>query len=176
MILMATVPRRTGDGRPVLRTVAMRSPGFGGGRVRCSHAPSRHRYGGWTLGCVLRRLLLGVGPAVASPEDCLWPGCLSLVGLSDSRPEEGGPVSWAPQGSAGPLFFLRAKGSRLGYPWSFTPTVVPEAGRASQLKGGNEKLGQLPIPKSRQLGVGFSHACLLGEVSSKSEGGNQLAR
>ena len=43
-------------------------------------------------------------------------------------------------------------------------------------EGGIEKLGQLPIPKSRQLGAGFSYAWLLGKVSLKSEGGNQLAR
>ena len=43
MVNMATVSRRTGDGRPVRRTVAMRAPGFGGGRLYCSHAPSHRR-------------------------------------------------------------------------------------------------------------------------------------
>ena len=69
------------------------------------------------------------------PKIVLRPGRLLLVGLGDSRPEEGGPVSWALQSSVGPLFFLRAKGSRLGYPLSFTPIVVPEAGWASRLEG-----------------------------------------
>ena len=51
---MATVPRRTGDGRPVRRTVASRAPGFRGGRLYCSHAPSHHRYVGAALvGAVL---------------------------------------------------------------------------------------------------------------------------
>lgn len=136
MIRMATVPCRTGDVRPVWRTVAMLVPRFGGGRVHYSHVPSRHYYGGLTIGCgpwppAMGRLswsrsfmggFLGVGPVVASPKDSLRPGRLPLVSLGDSRPEEGGTMSWALQGSVGPLFFLRAKGRRLGYPWAFTPT------------------------------------------------------
>ena len=35
-------------------------------------------------------------------------------------------------------FFRRARGSRLGYPWLFTPTVVPEADRASRRTEGRE--------------------------------------
>ena len=41
---MATVPRRTGDGWPVRRPVAMPVPGFGGSGLYCGHAPSYRRY------------------------------------------------------------------------------------------------------------------------------------
>ena len=41
---MATVPRRTGDGWPVRRPVAMPVPGFGGSGLYCGHAPSYHCY------------------------------------------------------------------------------------------------------------------------------------
>ena len=51
---MARVPRRTGDGSPVRRTVAMHALGFGGGRLYCGHAPSHHHYVGAALvGAVL---------------------------------------------------------------------------------------------------------------------------
>ena len=50
----ATVPRRTGDGWPVRRPVAMPVPGFGGSGLYCGHAPSYHRYVGTVLvGAVL---------------------------------------------------------------------------------------------------------------------------
>ena len=50
----ATVPRRTGDGWPVRRPVAMPVPGFGGSGLYCGHAPSYHRYVGVVLvGAVL---------------------------------------------------------------------------------------------------------------------------
>ena len=114
---MATVPRRTGDGRPVRRTVAMHSPGFGGGRVCCSHAKSRHRYGRWSLEAAFGRLLLGVGPSWAVFLESVLHGPVSwslsfmrrFLGVgpivaaskgfffagppSASRPKEGGPVS-----------------------------------------------------------------------------------
>ena len=41
---MATVPRRTGEGWPVRRPVAIPVPGFGGSGLYCGHAPSYHRY------------------------------------------------------------------------------------------------------------------------------------
>ena len=51
---MATVPSRTGDGRPVRRPVAMPVPGFGGSGLHWGHAPSYHRYVGAALvGAVL---------------------------------------------------------------------------------------------------------------------------
>ena len=50
----ATVPRRTGDGWPVRRPVAMPVPGFGGSGLYCGHAPSYRRYVGTVLvGAVL---------------------------------------------------------------------------------------------------------------------------
>ena len=50
----ATVPRRTGDGWPVRRPVAMPVPGFGGSGLYCGHAPSYCRYVGTVLvGAVL---------------------------------------------------------------------------------------------------------------------------
>ena len=51
---MATVPRRTGDGWPVLRPAAMPVPGFGGSGMYCGHAPSyRHYVGTVLVGAVL---------------------------------------------------------------------------------------------------------------------------
>ena len=46
---MATVPRRTGDGWPVRRPVAMPVPGFGGSGLYCGHTPSYRRYVGAVL-------------------------------------------------------------------------------------------------------------------------------
>ena len=50
----ATVPRRTGDGWPVRRPVAMPVLGFGGSGLYCGHAPPYRRYVGTVLvGAVL---------------------------------------------------------------------------------------------------------------------------
>ena len=55
---MATVPSRTGDGRPVRRPVAMPASGFGGSGPHCGHTPSCHRYVGVVLvGAVLADFL-----------------------------------------------------------------------------------------------------------------------
>ena len=43
---MATVPSRTGDGRPVRPPVAMPASGFGGRGPHCGHIPSGRRYVG----------------------------------------------------------------------------------------------------------------------------------
>ena len=92
--------------------------------------------------------LLGVGPLGAgSLESAIsylsWGRFLRLghllgVGPGDSRPGEGGPMLCMLEGLNGLIIFQRARGSRLGYPWPFTPTVVPEAGWASRLRGGRE--------------------------------------
>ena len=46
---MATVPSRTGDGRPVRPPVAMPASGFGGSGLHCGHTPSFRRYVGTAL-------------------------------------------------------------------------------------------------------------------------------
>ena len=46
---MATVPSRTGDGRPVRPPVAMPTSGFGGSGPHCGHTPSCRRYVGVAL-------------------------------------------------------------------------------------------------------------------------------
>ena len=46
---MATVPSRTGDGRPVRPPVAMPASSFGGSGPHCGHTPSCRRYVGITL-------------------------------------------------------------------------------------------------------------------------------
>lgn len=155
---MATVPRRTGDGWPVRRPVAMPVPGFGGSGPYCGHAPSYHRYVGTVLvGAVLAGFwesaffmagfweLVLLGPASWSrlSRIFLGGGFLRLgrllgVGPGDSRPGEGGPMLCRIEGSNGLIIFRRARGSRLGYPWPFTPTVVPKADWASRLSGGRE--------------------------------------
>ena len=154
---MATVSRRTGDGWPVRRPVAIPVPGFGGSGLYCGHAPSYRRYMGTVLaGAVLAdflygRLLgvdflhgrlpgvgflhgrlLGVRPLGAgSLESAIsylsWGRFLRLsrllgVGPGDSRPGEGGPMLCILEGLNGLVIFRRARGSRFGYPWPFTPT------------------------------------------------------
>ena len=46
---MATVPSRTGDGRPVRPPVATPASGFGGSGPHCGHTPSCRRYVGVAL-------------------------------------------------------------------------------------------------------------------------------
>ena len=46
---MATVPSRTGDGRPVRPPVAMPASGFGGSGLHCGHTPSCRHYVGVAL-------------------------------------------------------------------------------------------------------------------------------
>ena len=51
---MATVPRRTGDGWPIRRPVAMPVPGSGGSGLYCGHTPSyRHYEGSVLVGVIL---------------------------------------------------------------------------------------------------------------------------
>ena len=78
---MATVPSRTGDGRPVRPSVAMPASGFGGSGPHCGHTPSCRRYVGvaWS-GCGLGRLfgvgvLLGRLLGVGHPLIILGRGC-----------------------------------------------------------------------------------------------------
>ena len=93
---------------------ARRAPGFGGGRLYYSHAPSHRRYVDADFeGTILTALwepaswsrpsrgrLLGAGPPAAffmraevGPPSDSWPG--------DSRQGEGGPVSWILEGRIG---------------------------------------------------------------------------
>ena len=67
---MATVPRRTGDGWPVRRPVAMPASGFGGSGLYCGHAPSYRRY----VDAVL------VGVVLAG----FWESALFMVGFWES--------------------------------------------------------------------------------------------
>mgnify|MGYP000950714695 CR=1 FL=1 len=54
---MATVSRRVEASAGYARTVATLSPGFGGGRLLCSHAPSRRSYVGANFEGTRGRLL-----------------------------------------------------------------------------------------------------------------------
>ena len=94
---MATVPSRTGDGRPVRPTVAMPASGFGGsGAALWSHPVVSPLCGNSFGGCGLGRLLgagvllgrlLGVGhPVVVLGRGCSRLGRLSGVGFRGSRP------------------------------------------------------------------------------------------
>ena len=75
----ATVPRRTGDGWPVRRPVAMPVPGFGGSGLYCGHAPSYHRYVGTVL----------VGAVLAG----FWESAFFMAGFWESVLL--GPASWS---------------------------------------------------------------------------------
>ena len=149
---MDTVPRRTGDGSPVRRPVAMPVPGFGGSGLYCGHAPSYHRYVGTVfMGAALagfweptffmagfresaffmagfwESVLLGPASWSRLSRNFLGGRLLRLgrllgVGPGDSRPREGGPMLCVLEGLNGLIIFQRARGSRLGYPWPFTPT------------------------------------------------------
>ena len=76
---MATVPRRTGDGWPVRRPVAMPVSGFGGSWLYCGHAPSYHRY----VDAVL------VGAVLAGS----WESAFFMAGFWESVLL--GPASWS---------------------------------------------------------------------------------
>ena len=76
---MATVPRRTGDGRPIRRPVAMHVSGFGGGGLYRGHAPSCHRYVGAAL----------VGAVLAG----FWELAFFMAGFWESVLL--GPASWS---------------------------------------------------------------------------------
>ena len=76
---MATVPRRTGDGWPVRRPVAMPALGFGGSGLYCGHAPSYHRYVGAAL----------VGAVLAG----FWESAFFMAGFWESVLL--GPASWS---------------------------------------------------------------------------------
>ena len=76
---MATVPRRTGDGWPVRRPVAMPVPGFGGSGLYCGHAPSYRRYVGTVL----------VGAVLAG----FWESAFFMAGFWESVLL--GPASWS---------------------------------------------------------------------------------
>ena len=76
---MATVPRRTGDGWPVRRPVAMPVPGFGGSGLYCGHAPSYRRYVGTVL----------VGAVLAG----FWEPAFFMAGFWESVLS--GPAPWS---------------------------------------------------------------------------------
>ena len=86
---MATVPRRTGDGWPVRRPVAMPVPGFGGSGPYCDHAPSYHRYVDTVLvGAVLagfwESVLLGPASWRRPPRSFLGEGFRDWVAFWES--------------------------------------------------------------------------------------------
>ena len=76
---MATVPRRTGDGWPVRRPVAMPVPVFGGSGLYCGHTPSYRRYVGTVL----------VGAVLAG----FWESAFFMAGFWESVLL--GPASWS---------------------------------------------------------------------------------
>ena len=107
-------------------TVATPCPTILEGCGLLGHSPGRLP-GASLLESALLGRLMGVGHLVPASwsrpyrgvlQESLGLGRLQVVGLGDSRPEEGGPASWVLQGSISLLFFVMAKGSRLGYPWS----------------------------------------------------------
>ena len=94
---------------------ASRAPGFGGGGLHCSHAPSHRRYVGadsegttlaaWWGAASCRRpsygRLLGAGPLVVFFSRISGPGRLHAAGQRSSQPGEGGPMSWMFEGLIG---------------------------------------------------------------------------
>ena len=77
--IMATVPSRTGDGRPVRPPVAMPASGFGGSGPHCGHTPSCRRYVGTALVVVvsagfLESVLLEAGSLESATPWLSWGG------------------------------------------------------------------------------------------------------
>ena len=66
-------------------------------------------------------------------EELVRLGRLPGVGFRGSRPGKAAQCSECLEARRPDNFFRRTRGSRLGYPWPFTPTVVPEADWASRL-------------------------------------------
>ena len=75
----ATVPRRTGDGWPVRRPMAIPVPGFGGSGLYCGHAPSYRGY----VGTVLVGVVL----------DGFWESAFFMAGFWESVLL--GPAAWS---------------------------------------------------------------------------------
>src|SRR4051812_23574028 len=96
-----------GTGLPHTAHCARRAPGFGGGRLHCSHAPSHRRYvvaglegtiltAPWELASwsrPSRGRLLGAGPPAAFFMR-VKAGPPPTLGLRGSRQGGGGPTSW----------------------------------------------------------------------------------
>ena len=103
---MATVSSRTGDGRPVRPPVAMPASGLGGSGRSSWPAP-------WS------RL-----PRIRPGEGLLRLGRLPGVGSRGRRPGKTAQCSECLEARRPDNFFRRTRGSRLGYPWPFTPTIL----------------------------------------------------
>ena len=86
---MATVPSRTGDGRPVRPPVAMPASGFGDSGPYCGHTPSCHHYVG----------VVSVGAALAGFLESaffmagFWESVFFMAGFWESVLLE--PASWS---------------------------------------------------------------------------------
>ena len=85
----ATVPRRTGDGWPVRRPVAMPVPGFGGSGLYCGHAPSYRRYVGIVL---VGAVLAGFGESAFFMAG-FWKSAFFMAGFWESVLL--GPAPWS---------------------------------------------------------------------------------
>ena len=77
---MATVPSRTGDGRPVRRPVAMPASCFGGSGPHCGHTPSCHHYVGVVL---VGAVLAGFLESAFSMAGC-WESAFAVAGFLES--------------------------------------------------------------------------------------------
>ena len=72
-------------------------------------------------------------PRSCPGEEFVRLGRLPGVGFRGSRPGKVAQCLECLEARRPDNFFRRTRGSRLGYPWPFTPTVVPEADWASRL-------------------------------------------
>ena len=77
-------------------------------------------------------------PRSCPGEELVRLGRLPGVGFRGSRPRKAAQCSECLEARRPDNFFRRTRGSRLGYPWPFTPTVVPEADWASRWSGVQE--------------------------------------
>ena len=91
---MATVPSRTGDGRPVRPPVATPASGFGGSGPHCGHTPSCHRYVGVALVVVVSAGFLESALHVADPGE-------SAFFMADSGESAIPWLSWGEVAEAG---------------------------------------------------------------------------
>ena len=83
---MATVPSRTGDGRPIRPPVAMPASGFGGSGPHCGHTPSCCHYAGVALVVAVSAGFLESASFLAGFLESVRLGRLPGVGFSGSRP------------------------------------------------------------------------------------------
>ena len=109
-------------------------------------------------------------------EELVRLGRLPGVGFRGSRPGKAAQCSECLEARRPDNFFRRTRGSRLGYPWPFTPTVVPEADWASRWSGVREARSASYRDKPAARSRPRCRRAALSRILLESGGGNPQVR